>query len=288
MTLLQKLTCNPSGKRVQVEAKVTKLGPRRLVIVVRDVTERMARHEAEKRFIAESTARSKVITQSSSNSHVFSRFFFVATHSLLILFHATKDAAANRFTRHEVKNGLLAAIGLSDGLSEMHEHRRKITTIPTQQALLEQGGNDGLNHQRQESSATAATPIVLGNDSSLSSSSTRYSPPPYSSPEPAQPTDSTSDQDGVMAAWISELDTTLTDTLNTVQFATTETSSFVHYPITQTLMTRPTFTHRCCQKRWPATWSTTRTRPSWRWWTWGSSSRAPRAGLRRRATSTMR
>ena len=60
MTLLQELTCYPSGKLVQVEAKVTKLGPRRLVIVVRDVTERTARHEAEKRFIAESTARSKV------------------------------------------------------------------------------------------------------------------------------------------------------------------------------------------------------------------------------------
>jgi len=130
-------------------------------------------------------------------------------------FRSPKDAAANRFTRHEVKNGLLAAIGLSDSLSEMHEeHRRKkttTTTMPTQQSLL------GLtHHQHQESSATVATPSVVGNDSSLSVSSTLYSPPPYSL-EPAQPTDSTSDQDDVMAAWISELDTTLTDTLNTVR-----------------------------------------------------------------------
>jgi hypothetical protein len=30
-----------------------------------------------------------------------------------------RDAAANRFTRHEVKNGLLSAIGLVDSLQEL-------------------------------------------------------------------------------------------------------------------------------------------------------------------------
>ena len=57
------------------------------MIVVRDISERFRRFEAEKKVISETTAR-------------------------------LKDAAANRFTRHEVKNGLLAAIGLCDSLNE--------------------------------------------------------------------------------------------------------------------------------------------------------------------------
>ena len=56
------------------EAKITKLDPNALVVVVRDISERFKRFEAEKKVISETTAR-------------------------------LKDAAANRFTRHEVKNG---------------------------------------------------------------------------------------------------------------------------------------------------------------------------------------
>ena len=131
---------------------------------------------------------------------------------MFIFIHLTKDAAANRFTRHEVKNGLLAAIGLSDGLSEMHDHRRKrITPAPTPQALLAQeDANDG-----QESSATSLPTLVIeGSDSSPS-----FSLAPYSSPHSSESTHQT-DQDSMMTAWIAELDTTLTDTLNTVCFAT--------------------------------------------------------------------
>ena len=54
---------------------------------MRDVSERYRRFEAEKRFVFETTARQK-------------------------------DAEANRFTRHEVKNGLLAAIEICGNVRE--------------------------------------------------------------------------------------------------------------------------------------------------------------------------
>ena len=73
---------------IQCEANISVMEENMLVIVVRDISERFRRFEAEKRVISETTAR-------------------------------RKDAAANRFTRHEVKNGLLAAIGLCDSLNEV-------------------------------------------------------------------------------------------------------------------------------------------------------------------------
>lgn len=73
--------------KVRCEANITRLDENALVIVVRDISERFRRFEAEKKVISETTAR-------------------------------LKDAAANRFTRHEVKNGLLAAIGLCESLNE--------------------------------------------------------------------------------------------------------------------------------------------------------------------------
>lgn len=72
---------------IRCEAKINRLEKNALVIVVRDISERFRRFEAEKKVISETTAREK-------------------------------DAEANRFTRHEVKNGLLAAIGLCDSLRE--------------------------------------------------------------------------------------------------------------------------------------------------------------------------
>lgn len=64
---------------IRCEAKVTRLEENALVIVVRDISERFRRFEAEKKVIHETTAREK-------------------------------DAEANRFTRHEVKNGKSASI----------------------------------------------------------------------------------------------------------------------------------------------------------------------------------
>lgn len=74
-------TTNEDGNatRTKYEVKVTRLEENAVVVVVRNVSERYKRFEAEKRFVFETTARQK-------------------------------DAEANRFTRHEVKNGLLAAI----------------------------------------------------------------------------------------------------------------------------------------------------------------------------------
>ena len=72
---------------IPCEAKVTHLDSTALVVIVRDVSERYKHFEAEKKVVSETTARQK-------------------------------DAEANRFVRHEVKNGLLAAIGLCDSLSE--------------------------------------------------------------------------------------------------------------------------------------------------------------------------
>jgi hypothetical protein len=72
---------------IRCEANITRLEENALVIVVRDISERFRRFEAEKKVISETTAR-------------------------------LKDAAANRFTRHEVKNGLLSAIALCDSLQE--------------------------------------------------------------------------------------------------------------------------------------------------------------------------
>ncbi|KAL7541449.1 hypothetical protein ACHAXR_013265 [Thalassiosira sp. AJA248-18] len=75
------------GVRTKYEVKVTKLEENAVVVVVRNVSERYRRFEAEKRFVFETTARQK-------------------------------DAEANRFTRHEVKNGLLAAIEICGNVRE--------------------------------------------------------------------------------------------------------------------------------------------------------------------------
>ena len=79
---------------IPCEAKVTHLDNTAIVIVVRDVSERYKHFEAEKRIVSETTARQK-------------------------------DAETNCFVRHEVKNGLLAAIGLCDSLSESVEGEQK-------------------------------------------------------------------------------------------------------------------------------------------------------------------
>jgi signal transduction histidine kinase len=70
---------------VRCEAKITKLETKAVLVVLRDISERFQRFEAEKRLIQEITERKK-------------------------------DAEANRFTRHEVKNGLLAAIALLESI----------------------------------------------------------------------------------------------------------------------------------------------------------------------------
>lgn len=80
-------TASADSLGTKYEVKVTRLEKNTIVVVVRNVSERYRRFEAEKRFVFETTARQK-------------------------------DAEANRFTRHEVKNGLLAAIEMSGNIRE--------------------------------------------------------------------------------------------------------------------------------------------------------------------------
>jgi signal transduction histidine kinase len=72
---------------ISCEANIRFLENDAMLMVIRDISERSKRFEAEKKMILETTAR-------------------------------RKDAEANRFTRHEVKNGLLAAINLCESLKE--------------------------------------------------------------------------------------------------------------------------------------------------------------------------
>ena len=76
------------NETIKCEAKVTRLEESALFVVLRDISERFRRFEAEKLAATEITAR-------------------------------RKDQEANRFTRHEVKNGLLSAMGLCDSLAEI-------------------------------------------------------------------------------------------------------------------------------------------------------------------------
>ncbi|CAB9496841.1 expressed unknown protein [Seminavis robusta] len=81
---------------IPCEALVTRLDDSALFVVVRDITERHRRFEAEKLAFSEMTAR-------------------------------MRDSEANRFTRHEVKNGLLASLGLCEGLTDLSNKQSKTT-----------------------------------------------------------------------------------------------------------------------------------------------------------------
>lgn len=70
-----------------------------LVIVVSDCTDRVALHEAETALLVEKAAKEAIAQQVSRQ----------------------KMEEANRFTRHEVKNGVLAAMADCETLRELHE-----------------------------------------------------------------------------------------------------------------------------------------------------------------------
>mmetsp|Transcript_13156 Transcript_13156/g.19347 ORF Transcript_13156/g.19347 Transcript_13156/m.19347 type:complete len:1134 (+) Transcript_13156:88-3489(+) len=101
------------GPSIRCEANITTMEENALVIVVRDISERYRRFEAEKKAASEATAR-------------------------------LRDAAANRFTRHEVKNGLLSAVALCDSLNEsVQDMSNRIETL---EHLLSEKNDDDLNH----------------------------------------------------------------------------------------------------------------------------------------------
>jgi hypothetical protein len=78
---------NNKNVLIYSEAKVSRLDQNSLIVIIRDISERVKVFETEKKILYEATSRQK-------------------------------DAQANRFTRHEVKNGLLAAIGLYETLCD--------------------------------------------------------------------------------------------------------------------------------------------------------------------------
>ena len=78
---------NDGGARTRFEVKVTRLEGNTVMSVMRNMSERYRCFEAEKRFVVETTARQK-------------------------------DAEANRFTRHEVENRLLAEIEICGSARE--------------------------------------------------------------------------------------------------------------------------------------------------------------------------
>jgi hypothetical protein len=107
---------SPDGKEESqtfFEVKVTKSGDDSIVVVIRDISERYRRFEAEKRFVCETSARQR-------------------------------DAEANRFTKHEIKNGLLGSIELCGVVREqISDHytvlqRNKDNLIAADSVILEQ------------------------------------------------------------------------------------------------------------------------------------------------------
>jgi len=98
-----------------------------LILVVRDITPRVQLHRAEKKLLTE-IAEKSVIAQKVARE---------------------KDEEANRFTRHEVKNAVLAAIAQCDFLCEHHVRKAGATadgsgsgsgsSSPVQTLALEEG-----------------------------------------------------------------------------------------------------------------------------------------------------
>ena len=80
------------GGAIRCETKISSLQDGCTVFVVRDISDRIERFEVEKKLIHEQAIRSK-------------------------------DAETNHFTRHEVKNGILASIGLLDHMRDSMKKR---------------------------------------------------------------------------------------------------------------------------------------------------------------------
>jgi len=115
-------------KQIRCEANVTRMEENALIIVVRDISERFRRFEAEKKVVSETTAR-------------------------------LKDEAANRFTKHEVKNGLLASIGLCDILREA---AATATATPT---IIANDMMNGKNENDEIVSSMTSSAIALREES---------------------------------------------------------------------------------------------------------------------------
>lgn len=94
MTEFVKVDGNGEEAVTPCEAKVAKIDGGSSVLVLRDITDRIQRFEAEKKLVEEITTRQK-------------------------------DAETNKFSRHEIKNGILSAIALLDHIREGVDRREE-------------------------------------------------------------------------------------------------------------------------------------------------------------------
>ena len=136
------LCATPPKKTHQQEppfSQVTKLGADRLVMVVRDISERVARHEAEKELAFAKAAR-ECDTERDARHEVEKELLSQKTAR-------ESDAFANRFMRHEVKNGLLSAIGIADAIHEMHHDPSTDPPTCEEPAVHELGVDDAAMDQ---------------------------------------------------------------------------------------------------------------------------------------------
>jgi hypothetical protein len=88
--------------------------------------------------------------------------YWQSIYTLLLLFRRvvhtntarTKDAEANRFTRHEVKNGLLAAMALCDSLRDAIQHDGKERTMDSCSSLSNESLGSAFRLNRPSGGAT--------------------------------------------------------------------------------------------------------------------------------------
>jgi signal transduction histidine kinase len=156
---------------LQCEATIAQLENGSRTIILRDISDRILRFEAEKHVLQETTIRKK-------------------------------DAEANRFTRHEVKNGLLAAIGLVDHLREVYAS-----------VLLSRSGVDG-----STGSDIPKGPLVTTEPSKKDKSRVALDEQSETTSNDRVPSDSSglSPTSVLQDAGFDELETVLRDTLDTI------------------------------------------------------------------------
>ena len=111
----------PDGVRCSCEMKVVPHAENGMIAIVRDVSERFRRFEAERKAEAEALRRQK---ESQSVRNFIPFWIMIFRHILTQHFSVQQT----RFVRHEVKNGLLVGIELIDSLrnaiDDIHKERQ--------------------------------------------------------------------------------------------------------------------------------------------------------------------
>jgi hypothetical protein len=120
-----------SFSEMSCEVNISLLEDRSCVLTLRDISERLHRFQIEKKLVKEVTSRKK-------------------------------DEEANRFTRHEVKNALLAAMGILDHLKELMQRSNALPKKNTDEksmfllsddapmVFMDIGGGDTTSPQTKE------------------------------------------------------------------------------------------------------------------------------------------